>query len=248
MSQPVFQFEGHEGEKFAFVNRDEMFYNSSLLFIEYDDIIKSIPFTVLSYISQCPEIISKICDMSLIEGYGIEALYEFYIHRKFPNIFREFLLDEYKDISDEKLYTLYFNFFDSAYDEILSNTFELNFVNVLRTAINKNPRMFKKCIIWTPVYHDIYKNDIDNLFGSSVIYKAGNLTDVLKDESKDATYIFSDITHINDINNMNRVSMASFVIPKEYDYNFKNNEPKVDIAKLSSEHSMKFDYFYAIAD
>ena len=39
---PEFRFEGHEGEKFAFVQTQEnFFYNSELLFIEYDDIIKS---------------------------------------------------------------------------------------------------------------------------------------------------------------------------------------------------------------
>ena len=41
-NQPEFTFEGHKGEKFAFVSTENnLFYNSELLFIEYDDIIKA---------------------------------------------------------------------------------------------------------------------------------------------------------------------------------------------------------------
>lgn len=245
MEQPVFQFPGHEGEKFAFVTREQMFCNAELLFIEYDDIIRSLPFTVLSYISHSPRIMDKICDMSVIEGYGIEALYEYYIHRKSPNIFKDYILDKYKDLDDDKLYTLYFNFFESDPD-FLNKTFELNFSEVLKIALSKKSHIAKKIIIWTPVYHDIYKTDISNLFGNSVIYKSGDMKEILEKESRDTTYVFSDMTHINTIREMDRISLSSFIVPKEYDYNYIDGTPKIDIGKLSSEFSMKFDYFLAV--
>ena len=81
----------------------------------------------------------------------------------------------------------------------------------------------------------------------------GKLEEVLKDQPKDTTYVFSNIENINIIEKMDRVSLASFAVPYEYEYNFNINEdgeriPKVDITKLSAEHCMKFNYFYGCSE
>lgn len=254
---PEFRFEGHEGEKFAFVQTQEnFFYNSELLFIEYDDIIKSIPFGILEVVSVYPRVIDKVCDTTLFEGFSQESLYEFYITRKEHNIFKKFLRDDYKKMSD-RVYELYNPFLDmlKVTPEIVDSLPELNFCQTLKSLLRLKDynKLAKKILIWSPIYHDVYKDSIEHLFGSKVKYVYGNLEEVLKDQPKDTTYVFSNIENINIIEKMDRVSLASFAVPYEYEYNFNINEdgeriPKVDITKLSAEHCMKFNYFYGCSE
>lgn len=256
-NQPEFTFEGHKGEKFAFVSMENnLFYNSELLFIEYDDIIKSIPFAIMEVVSVYPRLIEKVCDAAVFEGFTINSLYEFYVNRKEQNIFKRFLKDEYKSFDDSKIDELYIPFLDilKTTPSILKSLPELNFSMVLHDLFKLTDynKLAKKILIWTPIYHDIYKDSINELFGNKVSYVHGNLEDVLKDQPTDSTYVFSNINNMNIIDKMDRISMSSFIVPYEYEYNFvmKDEErvSKVDISELSSKHAMKFNYFYACSE
>lgn len=228
-------------EKYIYCGRDEVFTNSKILFIEYNDILKS-PWLLSLTILNCFSDIVKCFDITEIEDIksDLSKLYDWYINRKEINPLR--CLPKKSDIfKDEELDDL---MNELVLDKVASAPCELNFFNVLKNIINQKT-LVDKIIVYLEYDNNSIKKDLFSHFDKIQVLH-GDIREVLSENTKkyDTTYVFSDITKINILNELDLLEYSSILLPEGYRYN-KNDDGtyKVDTDKLQMEHPVKIYFF-----
>lgn len=221
---------------------DSLFYNSKCLFVEYMDIIKT-PWFVLLNLCRQNQKLKEILDISPIENFSLEALFEWYMNRKSRNIFYE--LSRNKSMSIEDMDELV-----KKQLEISPIFFTLDTSLTIIPAINKILRenIIKEVVVYSEYYNSYMEEDIKNLFynNKKVRYMTGELSCVLESVPIDTTYFFSDIEKIITLEDTKHLDMASVVLPYEYRYN-KNEKGKwnIDLEYLGKNHIYKLAFYNA---
>lgn len=213
------------------MREDNMFLNSTSVFIEYYDIIKSPWFTVMQANKDNPRL-NEIFDMSPIEKLSDAALYEWYKNRHNINPFKDLVLK----IQDEG--------FDP---DILMDTFlekepryvyeskPLEFVNALKTLLKQQ---FKTTYyIYTPEpASNAIRTDMESISDyASYKFLSGGLITSLKEVDRDCTYILSDVNKVRVLFNSNRLNCSSVLVAQDYAYNHENG--------LLSPFKVKYEEF-----
>lgn len=239
-----------KGKK-ALVTYDSPFLNTDVLFIEYDDVIKS-PFFLFLLSIKDNEALNELFDLSEFIDLDVDSMYEWYINRKHKNIFKCLKL---RDDTMQKYFNDDINSFNEwcnniIYDSINKNTYfvdsdtELNFVQAVNTLLNGS--LVKRYFIYTPIYSESIKNDIEKLFNNKIPYVYGDLVQVITDNKikSNSTFVFSDIRNILCVEKSGVINYSSIVIADRYEYNYKDNETLVvDTDQLSSKYIFKLDFF-----
>ena len=233
-------------EKKVFRGIDTLFYNSQCLVVEYHDLIAMPWFTMLLF-TQGTEAFKKVFDMSEISEYDISGLLEWYIFRKHRNIFKNLpsILD--RDITDEE------------YDKILSSSMKisenlynipvtLKFLSILRILLSE-PGVVKQVIIYNETEEPMIEKSLNKYFsnlGTKVKYMHGKFNDLLTLVPSDSTYVFSDITKVNNLVELNRLNLSCILIANGLRYNYMENDQtklKVDLDELLKTHLFKYSFF-----
>lgn len=234
------------GEKTFFTSQDEVFLNSQCLFVEYIDIIKSPYFIFLHNLMLYPGQFSTYYELDRFKGYDIEALTEWYLNRKYQNPLMDLLKDEFRD--NVPLYALdeFFNNVINDSPELITLSPLLNFSTAIKELGANKTSIVKKIVVWYPYLNDAIKKDIRDNFGDNIHFVTGDLPEVLKDIPNDSTYVFSDINNISILLDENKLNLSSVVIPKDYKYNYIDNDTlKIDYKKYLDEALFKFNMFNA---
>lgn len=231
---------------------DFIFYNSKAVFVEYVDIIRS-PYFSLLYLLSRSTTKNPLFNTKEISGINIEELRDYYYNkRKNQNPLYDLL-----DFENGELPQNIFEKVDMFTDREITNdvircTNELNFVNVIKNLMYSDSLIAKQVIIYYPYDNPAIKRDVAELFGfnTDIEFRFGTLEEALKDVPTDATYVFSDINNIQILKELNRLNLASILVPMEYGYNYvdpndKDSELLLDIESYMKEDVFKFDMFLA---
>jgi hypothetical protein len=239
-----------EGDRVTMFCQDFIFTNSKSLFVEYIDIIRAPYFSFLSALAKGKPSENSIFDYSKIINLSTGALGDFYYNRRNQN----FLYDLVKDNSNPD-----YDKIDGILDKSLSDvpelvtlSPELNFVDVIRKLMWKDSLIAKKVYIYYPFDNPVIKKDVQDTFSFNVDIKfiSGKFEEVLEDVPSDSTYVFSDITKMTTLADMNRLQMSTVLIPKDYGYNYENPEDRksellVNIKDYATECMFHFSTFSA---
>lgn len=230
------------GEKYYLTGTDMVFMNAQCLFIEYTDIIKSPYFLFLYTMIRNPEEFSKMYQMDQFRDFGVEALSEWYISRKDQNPFTDLVNPEIKGKIKSIDILKFVNAQTDQNPQFIRSTPLLNFGKALE---NCSKEMVKKVIIWYPFPNDSIREDLESLYGDNVKMVTGPLHEVLKDVPRDSTYVFSDITNVNVLYDMDKLYLSSIIIPEEYGYNYIENgeDLKINVKDYQDEVLFKLDFF-----
>lgn len=238
-----------------FLARDTPFLNSDLLFVEYFDVIKSPLFILFSSAIE-NDALNMIFDLSEFKDKSVEELYEWYVKRKRVNLFHNLPIkeDAYVDIfqsDDDKLMEWIDEIIEGGLNNIpeLCNGYELNFQYTLH-HINKDRKILKRVIVYTPFYSETILKDLSTTFGDGVEYVYGDIDSVLQSEkfniTSNSTFVFADAGNVYALENANLLDYSSILIADKYGYNYNNYTdefPKYDFLKLRKEHIFKLDFF-----
>lgn len=232
-------------KKNIYVGKNEIFYNSQCMFVEYQDIIK-MPMFILLMAIRNNENISHVFDTREIESLDTAELFEWYVNRKNINFFKDIPLI----ITDKKIPE---NFYDtlledylSITDEFYTNNSELSFSHVIHKIVNQKD-LVKRIIIYNNTKNVHIENDVHRMYGDDVEFLFGDFRELISQIPNDSTFVFSDINKINIMAEMNKLNYSSILIPTGYRYNMiDNNNYKVNFDELSKEFVFKYNFFNII--
>lgn len=240
-----------DGQKNAILTYDSAFLNCDCMFIEYDDVIKCPFFIFLNNLKE-NEALSTLFDLTEISDLDMDGLYEWYINRRYQNIFkclkmREGVLETYFD-NDENIFN---DWCDTVlYQSMDKNSYfvdydtELNFVNTLKILMNRT--LVPKYYVYTPVESNAIKNDLTKIFSKKITYVYGDLENVLRENkiTANSTFVFSDLTKIQALANTGLLAYSSVIIADKYAYNYKDEDnPIIDLEAVSKNACFKLDFF-----
>lgn len=221
--------------------QDSIFYNTDVLFIEVYDILINPHLQMLKVNVDNPSL-TDIFDFSPVRYLSNDGLHEWYKNRRNFNPFID-LLRPNRKLSDSVL-----SICDTMID--MDNRFikvsdSLNFYSALYSLLHSASDLVEEIIFYTPNHSKnvaIYLKEI--MDKRKVTYYYGDLLSCLPKSSKSVTYVFSDIEHVLELQEANKLHMSSVLIPAEYRYNKKSYfEYKVDLAKMKETNIFKYNFF-----
>ena len=234
-------------QKSVYRGNDTLFYNSQCLFVEYHDVLSMPWFTMLLF-TKDSKIFHELFNMDEIMDYDINALVEWYIYRKYRNVFKCLgINDETKNISDE----IYDNLLDKAMnisDDIYRIPISLKFLSSLRLLMT-DASLVKDVIIYSEKNEPMIEETLNVYFskhGSKVKYMNGKFEDIIKSIPRDSTYVLSDIEKINTLIKMNKIELSTIMIANGLRYTYMENDStklKIDLSELSDKYAFKYSFF-----
>lgn len=230
-------------EKYIPVTQKNMYYNSECLFIEYNDVIKSPMFSLIKIVKDM-EKMRNIFNFSNFDNMTDDEIYEWYINRKNINFYKDmkFLLGE---PPTEEIY------YNMIKDQLLSNNIfyeispKLSFFNTLFYMATIDRKLIKNIIIYSEFENKKMEEDMRKILPNTGIqFASGNFLKVIAKVPNDSTFVFSDITKINDMANINKLEYASVLIANGYRYNYDDNlNLKINLEELSKKIVFKYNFF-----
>lgn len=231
---------------------DSVFLNSKSILVEYHDVLKCPFFILFTSLVKNGEF-NNIFDMSELSSMSEDELFYYYITRKDENILKTLNI---KKEALEKLFqsniNLLYNWIElfmyeeiDTFKEFTNVQLEFNFVKVLKNLIAT--KIVKDIYIFTEIKSDNIQNDIIDIFGDSVHYVYGSLKDIIEKNniSNDSTFVFSNMNHMLELEEINKLNYSTVLIADKFGYNYKedNETPIVDLDKLLEKNIFKFSFF-----
>ena len=234
-----------EKEKAKIRAYNGIFINSKAIFVEYIDIIKSPYFMIVVAIAALGKKLPSPFDISPILESEIDDLIEWYYQRTNQNPLLDLLEDDARGRIKLKDIGNFLN--NQITEEILKATNELNFVDVLNRLYIMNPELAGSVFIWYPYENSYIDNDIKLTLNAidDLVILHGPIEDALKKVPEDATFVFSDVSNINALEEVGKLDYSSILIPIEYVYNYVDGEYLINFDKLAEDHIFKLDKFMA---
>lgn len=232
-------------EKIYLRSNDIMFSNSRCLFIEYNDIIKSPWFMLLLTMSRIPSQFSKYFNVDRLMGLDSTGLSEWYIHRKNQNPLSDLVKPEFRN-------KITINYLDDMVNPIITENPDLiklspilNVGKTLQALPYGKDSIIKKVVVWSQYDNEEIKKDLYDTFGQDINYATGNIETVLKTIPDDSTYIFSDITNISILYDINKLKYSSVIVPEEYWYNSVDDTLKINLDAYKDACDFIYTSIYA---
>ena len=234
-------------QKTVYRSVDTLFQNSQCLFIEYHDVLAMPWFTLLTFVNRI-KTFRTLFNTNEIVDYDLAGLLEWYLYRKYRNIFKS--LGKSENVTDIP---------DSEYDVILSKAMSisddiyrvpmgLNFLSILKILLDDSS-MVKQIIIYSesdePMIEETLKTTLTK-GGSKIKYVHGTFADIVKTIPQDSTYVLSDIEKINTLVEYDKLKMSCILIPNGLRYNYHEDDPtklKIDLEELSKTIIFKYSFF-----
>lgn len=235
--------------KTVYRGNDTLFYNSQCLFVEYHDVIAMPWFTLLSFIKNT-DAFGNIFKINELTDYDLAGLMEWYVYRKYRNIFKSIgvvdSIDELPDAGYDAMLDKAMNISDDLY-RIPTN---LKFLSTLRLLLTDSS-MIKQVIIYSEKNEPMIENTLKQYFskaGSKVKYMSGKFEDMVKLIPQDSTYVFSDIEKVNTLIKLNKLNLSCILVANGLRYNYMDDDAtklKVDLKELyeSSKYLFKYSFF-----
>ena len=218
------------------------FASSSVLFVEYHDIIKS-PWLLMLYSEHAEDAMAQVLNTMQIRYLDNMGIYEWYKNRKNRNPLAE--LDPLNKYTEGEINQLLESVMNAS-DDFYTNAEPLEFVGALRFIASQ--KLCQRMVIYSEKYEKGIERDISsdqNLVNLGLEYVYGDIPSVIKDFSPDCTYVLSDITKLQILNECGRLNFASVMIASDYRYNYTDihQTPKVDIKSIFRDNIIKYSTF-----
>lgn len=243
--------ESFPGGDDVFVGNRNFVYNTECLFVEFHDII-AMPWYAYICMEKESTLLHDYFLTDNIIDFNPKAMYEWYVMRPYQNVLKSIGINPGFAVTDEELDIILAKL-ASDHDDYYKYNTNLAFYAVLLEIV-KLQTLVKRIIIYTPWNEKWVDEYISNTFNSSgtnkIDYKYGDIRKILQTIPNDSTYVFSDITHINDLIALNKINYSSIIIGDGYRYNRKKdniNEYKVDINQLQKDYICKVSLFDALS-
>lgn len=232
--------------KFVITNPN-VFNNSECLFVEFHDVINATWLALVLYLRET-KLLENIINTEKLKNFKLDKMYIWYCLRNNRNALIDLIREKNKDnintaymAADEGFYK-----FSYCYDKL----YRLNFSEVLSIALTKK-KLIKRFVIYNEVDIPYIRDIVHNEFkGAEFI--CGDLYDVIKDIPRDSTYVFSDVTKVQVLCDVEKLDYSSIILSEPYKYNhigaYNSDELLVDINKLMKDHLFKFNAFYNIPE
>lgn len=234
---------------------DGVFLNSRSIFIEYLDIIKSPYYMMLLLFARHRELLPDVFDQTPLMNFtddseeSIMALTDWYYDRKNQN----FLYDLLKP---DAISGTSFNDIDGFLNaglhdcqDLLDTCEPLNIVEVINSLVYKDSLLVPSIYIYYPYPNEWIERDTLSLFDNKEGFHfiTGDIMEVLKDIPQDSTYIFSDITNIECLIELDKLNYSSILCAIDYQYSRGDgdNDWVLDIEELMEKFIFKFNPFIA---
>jgi hypothetical protein len=185
-----------------------------VLFVEFDDIIKTPSLTLTSLVSRLDTKETQILDTSLVKEYDPLALIEWYIMRKHRNIVAE--LSKLKTL-DESEYEDVLTYFLKSLDAVYASSLRLKGCELIYTALYH--KTCDEIIIYSDYTNDAYVKECTRLFGDKVTIVGGDFRQSIRSLPYNSSYVISDIKKLNILYEENKINCTSVLLPLEYHYN-----------------------------
>lgn len=250
MDEKKEKYDFMEGKKFT--SYASPFLNTDALFVEFNDVLSS-PFFLFIYSIHENKEINTLLDFDKFHEMTVDEIYEWYVNRKHINPLldiklREGSLEEYFN-NDYKNYMEWSRaFLYSELDELSTLSefdSELNFAHSLDLAAPQS--MIKRSFVYSEVYNKSIEDWIYKRYGDIVLYVYGDLGKVIEENNitSNSTFVFSDITKINKLKDINKLDYSSILLADRYRYNYDKDNKNyiIDINELYKDHIFKFDCF-----
>lgn len=220
---------------------DEIYYNTDVLFIEIYDILID-PFFQMLRVNIDNKSIHGV-DYSEIRNLSSDGLREWYVNRKHVNPFEDLVKGETAADIKNICYTMM-----DMDERFIGYSNHLSFYNVAKNILGPSSDLVKEVIFYTNEYSKNAEKFTEN-FGTKkkALYRYGDLESALPKMGVSATYVFSDITKVNVLEESGKLYLSSIMIPAEYRYNKKNfYDYKVDFDKMRENTVFKYNFFSAL--
>lgn len=224
---------------------DTLFYNSQCVFVEFHDVL-AMPYLALLEFGKGRHSFSRMFDMRQINVCDIAGLVEWYTNRPYQNVLKCLLYENDKQIyNDDQLNDLLVGFMNSC-PEFYNIDTSLKFLSVLR-LLASDKGLVKQIILYSEKEETGIKTIINHYFDEdSVRYLHGKFEDTIGLIPRDSTFVFSDITKVQKLADMKRLSYSTVLIPVGLRYNYMEDDPntlKVNLEELEKEHLFKYSFF-----
>lgn len=247
-----FTKEYKDGKKKVVLTHDSVFLNNDAVFVEYEDVLRSIFFTVFYYLKES-DVVNKYFDLEEIEDLDANELYLWYIQRKDRELLYNFPVDDEifekacdrdKDTLKQFCVQLLYHELDSS-DYYLEMAGKLNFMDVLKSYTKTDLK--SKIYIYSECESSTIKKDIEKTFGGSATYVYGNIIDVLKENkiTANSTFVFSDVYKVLALKEAGILKFSSVIIADWFQYNYEEDGKtlKIDLQELYKEDVFKYEFF-----
>ena len=229
-------------KKGLYVGNKGVFYNSECLFVEYNDVI-SCPWYVLLCFVKNNEGVEAMFDTTEIRDLNYEELMEWYIYRKYRNIYKNLPLRGGRAMSDKELDKFLYDqmtFSESFYTTNIALTFSVT----LKYA-SQQKMLIKKIVIYSEYMNDFLRSEIKEKYPDAFIMD-GDFREVLKEIPMDSTFILSDLNKVNIMAEEKHLNYSSIIIPDGFRYNLMPHDSSkyiADIDELHKKYVFKLDFF-----
>lgn len=237
-------------QKMIIRTADSVFLNSKSIFVEYIDIIRSPYFLFMYGLATAPDVLLKdpfdLTELRKLKD--AEEVAEWYYRRRSQNPL-------YDIIPDDKISMTTFSKVDEFMDaqlsgnpSLVSDSSELNFVNVLGKLMSDSV-LVEKAYVWYPYNNQVIREDVHKIFeGENVEFMYGNIGDCIKRIPEDSTYVFSDVSNILVLEELGKLNLSSIIYPVDFAYNLdEDGEPLIDFEGLKKDYTFKINQFVATA-
>ena len=217
------------------------FSGTHALFVQYDDIIRSPMLNVMRVNKRNPKL-ATLVDLSPICYMYHYGIYEWYVNRLMYNP----LISLRPDLDEDTAFNVMKTFIASEkmYTE---EAVQLPFVEMMRFILMQKYNM--KVFVYNEFDNPFVKDDINMLFpDDNIEIVTGPIKDAIENVPKDATYVFSNILHVNVLKELNKLQLSNIMVGGNYRYNYQPinyQVMKIHLAKLREEHAFKFKLFTA---
>lgn len=216
-------------------------YNADVLFIEYDDILRS-PELAFVKGARTSGNMRELFDFSQIDSLDDVGLTEWYWFRFNKNSLMDLNPSVPLEVADDILRS---NLANPNFYFLYQTALPLHFSSKLPSIISH--RIVRKIIVWSPYDNPNIKRSLKETFKDlPIYYMPGNFKDVVKRFSKDATYIISDINHVVELQDIGYLNMSSIVLAT-YRYNMMRSDMHqllFDFDKYMKDNDVVFKYAF----
>lgn len=239
-------------EKRIILSDTSTFTNDEAIFMEYHDVLKCPWFVFLSLVYN-NGIMSEIFDISSLSHYTLEELYEWYINRDCRNVLKNLPLQPGVRESLDRdsggkanINEWLDNILNFELEEIpmcVNSNSDLNFMKAANyIAYTKN--LVNKIYVYTEEYNRVIEKDIEDIFKGKAIYVHGDFRETLTKANltNNTTFVFSDVTKIPVLKELNMLEYSSITLVEKYGYNYDDdNEYLYDIYAMMEDTCFKFN-------
>ena len=214
--------------------------DDGVLFVEFDDIIKSVSLSLSLILSKLKTPDNLLLDVDLIKSYDLTAMMEWYRFRENRNIIKELSKVKGTDENFESILSLLLNKYDIIYDcsQILKGT------DLVAVALEH--QICDEIVIYSDYTNNHYVKECTKMFGDNITIVGGDFEDAVRNIPYNTTYVLSDINKVDKLFELNKLNCTSILLPIDYKYNDIDNRKKILVEKIqNSPTPVKILYFSA---